>query len=78
LREHSGQGIVAGGVVVPDDAIWSTTDFKCGDAVMFRPHTLHRSLPNVSGNRLRLSVDFRYGFWTGAADPDWRASAIGR
>ena len=76
LLPHSGQGIVDGGATAPDDAVWSTTDFQCGDAVFFRPHTLHCSLPNRSGDRLRLSVDFRYGFWSDAAGVDWRASSI--
>jgi ectoine hydroxylase-related dioxygenase (phytanoyl-CoA dioxygenase family) len=78
LREHSGLGIVDGGVLVADDAVWSTTDFRCGDAVLFQPHTLHCSLPNQSGDRLRLSADFRYGFWSETSPVDWRASAIGR
>jgi Phytanoyl-CoA dioxygenase (PhyH) len=33
LPEHAGQGIVEGGVAVPAEAVWSTTDFRCGDAV---------------------------------------------
>jgi len=78
LRPHGGQGIVDGGVTVDPDAVWSTADFRCGDAVLFRPHTLHCSLPNRSGDRLRLSADFRYGFWEEASSVDWRASAIGR
>jgi Phytanoyl-CoA dioxygenase (PhyH) len=77
LREHSGHDVAEGGVAVPDDAVWSTADFRCGDAVLFRPHTLHRSLPNCSGDRLRLSVDFRYGFWDDDAPLDWRATAVG-
>ena len=78
LLEHSGQGTVDGGVAVAGDAVWSTTDLRCGDAIVFRPHTLHCSLPNCSGDRLRLSVDFRYGFWDDASAVDWRATAIGR
>ncbi len=78
LREHLGQGIVDGGVAVAAEAMWSTTDFRCGDAILFRPHTLHCSLPNQSGDRLRLSADFRYGFWDEASSVDWRASAIRR
>ena len=76
LREHSSQGIVDGGVTVSESEVWSTTDFECGDAVLFRPHTLHCSLPNRSGNRLRLSVDFRYGFWNDSVEVDWRALSI--
>jgi Phytanoyl-CoA dioxygenase (PhyH) len=78
LREHSSQNIADGVTGVPDGAAWSTTDFCCGDIVLFRPHTLHRALANQSADRLRLSVDFRYGFWTGTATVDWRAAAIGR
>ena len=78
LREHSGQGIVDGGVTLPDDTVWTTTDFRCGDVVLFRPHTVHRSLPNRSGDQLRLSADFRYGFWSETAAVDWRATSIGR
>jgi len=75
-QEHSGQGIVDGGVTAPADAVWSTTDFRCGDVVLFRPLTLHRSLPNRSGDRLRLSADFRYGFWDETVAVDWRADAL--
>jgi len=78
LREHSGQGIVDGGVTVPNDSVWSTTDFQCGDVVLFRPHTLHCSLPNHSGDRLRLSADFRYGFWNESDALDWRAASMVR
>ena len=76
LQPHSGQGIVDGGVYVREDAVWSTADFRCGDVVLFRPHTLHRSLPNCSGDRLRLSADFRYGFWADGATVDWRAASL--
>jgi ectoine hydroxylase-related dioxygenase (phytanoyl-CoA dioxygenase family) len=78
LREHSGVGIVDGGVVVPDDTVWSTTDFRCGDVILFRPHTLHCSRPTLSGDQLRLSADFRYGFWDETAKVEWRATSIGR
>ena len=78
LLDHTGTGIVDGGVAVADDAVWSTTDFRCGDAILFCPHTLHRSLPNQSGDRLRLSADFRYGFWNERSGVDWRASTVGR
>ena len=53
LLDHSGLGIDGGGVLVGEDRAWSTADFRCGDAVFFRPHTLHRALPNLSGSRLR-------------------------
>lgn len=63
LRPHRGEGIFQGGVDVPEDTVWHTTNFECGDALLLTQHTLHRSLPNVTGDRLRISGDFRYGFW---------------
>ena len=77
LRDHTGLGIVDGGVVVPEDTVWTSGDFSCGDAVLFRPHTLHRSLPNRSETRLRLSADFRYGFWDDTSPIDWRSRSVG-
>jgi ectoine hydroxylase-related dioxygenase (phytanoyl-CoA dioxygenase family) len=77
LCDHTSTGVVDGGVVVAADAVWSTTDFRCGDAVAFRPHALHCALPNLSGDRLRLSADFRYGFWDAATGTaDWRARTV--
>jgi hypothetical protein len=64
LRPHSGEGIFQGGVALPEDTVWHTADFECGDVLLLTQHTLHRSLPNVSGDRLRISGDFRYGFWS--------------
>lgn len=49
--------------VLPDQARemrWLSTDYKCGDVLIFGSLTVHRSLPNLSGDRFRLSVDFRY------------------
>jgi len=77
LRDHTGLGIVDGGVVVPEDTVWTSGDFSCGDAVLFRPLTLHRSLPNRSETRLRLSADFRYGFWDDTSPIDWRSRSAG-
>ncbi len=43
-----------------DDLRWLSTDFRCGDLLVFHSLTLHRSLPNLSGDRFRLSVDYRF------------------
>ncbi len=39
---------------------WVSSPFENGDILFFHSHTVHRGLPNLPGNRLRLSVDFRY------------------
>jgi ectoine hydroxylase-related dioxygenase (phytanoyl-CoA dioxygenase family) len=56
LLEH-GEGTA--GAVVPPDARWASTDYRCGDVLLFAATTLHRALPNES-DEVRLSVDFRY------------------
>lgn len=76
MLDHTGHGIVDGGVAMPEDTVWSAGDLSCGDAILFRPLTVHRSLPNRSGGRLRMSADYRYGFWEGEAAVDWRRPQI--
>jgi hypothetical protein len=39
---------------------WHTGDFTAGDVLLFHSHTIHKAMPNVSGNILRLSCDNRY------------------
>jgi hypothetical protein len=77
LLDHSGQGTADFATAARAGAVWRTTDFECGDVVLFRPHTVHRALPNLSGNRLRSSMDFRYGYWDENATVEWRAAAVG-
>jgi ectoine hydroxylase-related dioxygenase (phytanoyl-CoA dioxygenase family) len=64
-------GAVGGrGVPVdPAEAIWHTTDFEPGDALFFHAYTIHKALPNLSGNRLRISTDNRYQRNGDAIDP---------
>jgi len=42
------------------EAAWVSSSFALGDVLFFHSHTVHQGLPNLSGDRLRLSVDFRY------------------
>jgi ectoine hydroxylase-related dioxygenase (phytanoyl-CoA dioxygenase family) len=46
--------------VEPAQAVWHTDHFEAGDALFFHSYTIHKALPNVSGNRLRISTDNRY------------------
>jgi ectoine hydroxylase-related dioxygenase (phytanoyl-CoA dioxygenase family) len=39
---------------------WHSGDFQLGDAVIFHAHTIHKALPNLTENRMRLSIDNRY------------------
>ncbi len=42
------------------DGEWVSSPFNVGDVLFFHSHTVHRGLPNRSGDRIRLSVDYRY------------------
>ena len=62
-----------GGMAVPlDDAEpeWHSSGFNQGDVVYFHSYTIHRALPNLTTNRLRLSTDNRYQRPTEKIEPD--------
>jgi hypothetical protein len=39
---------------------WHSTDYEIGDTLIFPALTIHKALPNVTENRLRVSLDNRY------------------
>ena len=39
---------------------WVGGDFEIGDLLVFSGLTVHKALPNLSGDRVRLSVDYRF------------------
>ncbi|GHO86531.1 phytanoyl-CoA dioxygenase family protein [Dictyobacter formicarum] len=61
-----------GGKGVPVDesqATWHTDNFEIGDALFFRSYTIHKALPNLTPDHLRLSTDNRYQLDKDAIDP---------
>ncbi len=42
------------------DQEWFQTDFNVGDVLVFHSLTVHKSIPNLTENRIRLSVDYSY------------------
>jgi len=71
--EHnvSHPGAVGGRGVPVDEAsaLWHTGDFGVGDALFFRSYTIHKALPNLTPDRLRISTDNRYQVSADAIDP---------
>ena len=52
-----------GGRGVPVDETqteWHTSDFRAGDALIFHAFAIHKALPNLTENQLRVSTDNRY------------------
>lgn len=53
----------AGGLAVDTAKLageWLSNDFAIGDALIFPSRTVHQALPNVTADRLRVSLDNRY------------------
>ena len=48
------------GVDLPDDSPWRSADLEVGDVIFFSSLTVHKALPNVTRDQLRVSVDYRY------------------
>ncbi len=42
------------------DLEWVTTDYEVGDTLIFPALTVHKALPNITEDRLRVSLDNRY------------------
>lgn len=63
FTEHTVKSTGVGGAGVPVDeneAVWHSSDFGIGDALFFHSYTVHKALPNLTKDRLRLSTDNRY------------------
>ena len=39
---------------------WESASFHPGDVLLFKPFTVHAGLPNLTSNKLRLSLDTRF------------------
>ena len=50
---------------------WLTGEFRAGDLLTFTMNTVHGSLDNQSGDRIRLSCDFRYQLASEEVDERW-------
>jgi ectoine hydroxylase-related dioxygenase (phytanoyl-CoA dioxygenase family) len=61
MQHHEAYG--AGGIGIDTDRLsykWASSEFRLGDFVTFQSMTIHKGLHNVTKDRIRLSVDFRY------------------
>ncbi len=55
--ESRGVGLIR--VLFPEEPTWAEADFSCGDFVTFHNLTVHKGLPNLTENTLRISLDCR-------------------
>ena len=59
-RAYANRGLRDDQLPGGDDIEWHTGDFAAGDVLVFHSHTIHKALPNLTPDRLRLSTDNRY------------------
>jgi ectoine hydroxylase-related dioxygenase (phytanoyl-CoA dioxygenase family) len=60
LLPHDGQGAGRQAVRDIEAARFAAAPLAAGDAILFNCLTVHGALPNVTGHRVRISVDYRY------------------
>jgi ectoine hydroxylase-related dioxygenase (phytanoyl-CoA dioxygenase family) len=61
LDHHFSLGAGALAILKKDlDDQWLSNDFEAGDTLVFHSLTAHRALPNLSEDRMRVSLDNRY------------------
>ena len=61
LDHHFSLG--AGSLAIHDEDLtgeWRSNDFEAGDALIFHSLTVHQALPNLTEDRIRVSLDNRY------------------
>jgi ectoine hydroxylase-related dioxygenase (phytanoyl-CoA dioxygenase family) len=61
--EHTVSSPGVGGAGVPlenENLQWHISDFGIGDALFFHSYTIHKAMPNLTADRLRVSTDNRY------------------
>lgn len=59
VAEHGGAGGLET-LLCGYDLDWAYDDYAAGDVIIFHSQTVHKAMPNLVGNQIRLSCDFRY------------------
>jgi hypothetical protein len=57
---HEAEGAGGQAVDTGADTVWCGGDFECGDVLILHSLTVHQGRDNLTQDRLRLSVDYRY------------------
>jgi hypothetical protein len=60
LLPHDGGAGDARFIELDADAAWAGASYRAGDVLMLSALTVHAARPNVTADRIRVSVDFRY------------------
>jgi ectoine hydroxylase-related dioxygenase (phytanoyl-CoA dioxygenase family) len=69
-RKYAGHGLTDEQLPAGEGLQWHTGDFAAGDVLVFHSHTIHKALPNLTKDQLRISTDNRYAR-VGAESSAW-------
>jgi ectoine hydroxylase-related dioxygenase (phytanoyl-CoA dioxygenase family) len=59
-KKYAGHGLQDDQIPAASQDQWLTADFGVGDFLVFHSFTIHKALPNLTRDRLRISTDNRY------------------
>lgn len=59
-KKYAGSGVTDDQWAGRADLQWVAGDMQLGDVLLFHAFTIHKALPNLTENQLRLSTDNRY------------------
>lgn len=68
-KKYAAAGIADENLPSGEDIEWHAGDLEMGDALLFHSHTIHKALPNLTPDKLRLSTDNRYQLSGTAIEP---------
>lgn len=59
-KKYANRGLADSSLPTGQNVEWHAGDFAAGDVLIFHSHTVHKALPNLTKDQLRLSTDNRY------------------
>jgi len=68
-KKYAAAGLADTDIPQGENIEWHAADFQAGDGVFFHSHTIHKALPNLTPDRIRLSTDNRYQLSGSAIEP---------
>jgi len=60
MKKYATSGLAEDQWPQGDGIEWHAGDFQLGDVLIFHSHTIHKALPNLTKDQLRISIDNRY------------------
>jgi len=59
-KKYAGHGLTDEQIPTGGEMQWRSGNFAAGDVLLFHLHTIHKAMPNLTRDQLRISTDNRY------------------